>query len=142
MRIDRSDGDDGPAPAPDVSDVPVPRRPPDTVGALDAGVPSEDAPDASGQGGTRDRPETPEASTERQVRVDRVVEHRATVDAAYRAYAIDQAYEKISEIERGTVTPAMRRIEAEDPDRHLAGLENRLKGKDRLSEKVSADSTL
>jgi hypothetical protein len=30
----------------------------------------------------------------------------------------------------------MRRIEAEDPDRHLAALEHRLKGKDRLAEKV------
>jgi hypothetical protein len=59
------------------------------------------------------------------------------VDAAYRAYAIDQAYEKVREIERGTVTPAMKRIEAEDPERHLAGLENRLKGKDRLAEKVA-----
>jgi hypothetical protein len=55
------------------------------------------------------------------------IEYRATVDEAYRAHAIDLAYEKISEIERGTVTPAMRRIEAEDPDRYLAGLENRLK---------------
>ena len=31
----------------------------------------------------------------------------------------------------------MLRIEAEDPDRHLAGFENRLKGKDRLTEKVT-----
>jgi hypothetical protein len=31
----------------------------------------------------------------------------------------------------------MRRIEAEDPDRHLAGLEYRLKGEDRLKEKVA-----
>ena len=65
--------------------------------------------------------------------------HRATVDATYRAYAIDQAYEKFREIERGTVTPAMKRIETEDPDRHLAGLENSLKGKDRLAEKVTFD---
>ena len=61
------------------------------------------------------------------------------MDAAYRAYAIDQAYEKVRDIERGTVTPAMERIEAEDPERHLAGLENRLKGKDRLAEKVNFD---
>ena len=67
------------------------------------------------------------------------MDHRTTVDAAYRAYAIDQAYEKIREIERGTVTPAMKRIEAADPDRHLAGLENSLKGKDRLAEKVIFD---
>ena len=33
----------------------------------------------------------------------------------------------------------MRRVEAEDPDRFLAGLENRLKGKDRLAEKVHVD---
>ena len=65
------------------------------------------------------------------------MEHRAVVEATYRAYAIDQAYEKVRDIERGTVTPAMKRIEAEDPDRHLAGLENSLKGKDRLTEKVN-----
>ena len=35
-----------------------------------------------------------------------------------------------------------RRIEAEDPDRHLVGLENRLKGKDRLSEKVTTTDRL
>ena len=59
------------------------------------------------------------------------------MDAAYRAYAIDQSYEKVREIERGTVTPAMKRIEAEDPERHLAGLENSLKGRDRLTEKAA-----
>ncbi|HEY7276374.1 MAG TPA: hypothetical protein VH594_10445 [Trebonia sp.] len=35
------------------------------------------------------------------------MDNRASVGAAYRAYAIDQAYEKVREIERGTVTPAM-----------------------------------
>lgn len=80
-----------------------------------------------------------DAETERQARIARVMEHRATVDATYRAYAIDQAYEKICDIERGTVTPAMKRIEAEDPDRHLAGLGNSLKGRDRLTEKVIFD---
>ncbi|MGH3282881.1 MAG: hypothetical protein ACRDNW_27650, partial [Trebonia sp.] len=43
------------------------------------------------------------------------------------------------EVERNTVTPAMKRIEVEDPDRRLAGLEHRLKGKDRLAEKVTFD---
>ena len=66
----------------------------------------------------------------------RVVDHRAIVDTRYRAYAIDEAYEKVRDIERGTVTPAMKRIEAEDPERHLAGLEFRLKGRDRLAEKI------
>jgi len=59
------------------------------------------------------------------------------VEAANRQYAIDQGYERIREIEEKTLTPAMRRIEAEDPERHLAGLKNRLKGKDRLTEKVN-----
>lgn len=43
---------------------------------------------------------------------------------------------RIREVGETVITPAMRRIEAEDPDRTLVGLENRLKGKDRLSEKV------
>jgi hypothetical protein len=70
-------------------------------------------------------------------RVTRNLEYRETVDAVFRADAIDRGYARVKEIEEQTVTPAMRRIEAEDPGRHLAGLENRLKGKDRLTEKVT-----
>jgi len=62
--------------------------------------------------------------------------YRARVDAVLRARAIDQAYDRVREIERNTVTPAMQRIEAEDPQRRLAGIEHSLKGKDRLAEKV------
>ncbi len=65
--------------------------------------------------------------------------YRATVEAVYRAHAIDQGYERVREIEEKTITPAMLRIEAEDPGRRLAGLEHRLKGKDRLTEKVTFD---
>ena len=72
-------------------------------------------------------------------RVARNLDYRATVEAANRAYAIDQGCARMQEIEEKTVTPAMRRIEAEDPERHLAGLEHRLKDKDRLTEKVSLD---
>lgn len=67
------------------------------------------------------------------------MESRGTADAAYRTHAIRQAYEKISGIEHGTVTPVMKRIEADDPDRHLAGLQNSLKGMDRITEKVTLD---
>jgi hypothetical protein len=112
VRIDQPDGDDGHA---------------------DAG----DAPNPVNAAGDRDRSAAPDAGTE--PRIARVMDHRANVDAVYRAYAIDQAYERVREIERGAVTPAMKRIEAEDPDRHLAGLENSLKGKDRLAEKVTFD---
>lgn len=117
MRIDQPDGDDAPVHAPDLPDATA----------------------TAGADGTRDRPESQDADAQREARIARALDHRATVDATYRAYTIDQAYEKISEIERGTVTPAMKRIEAADPDRHLAGLENRLKGKDRLTEKVNLD---
>jgi hypothetical protein len=73
------------------------------------------------------------------IRVERVLEHRAAVDAAYRAHAIDQSCARVERIERETVTPAMRRIEAADPDRHLAGLEYRLKERYRIEEKVEFD---
>ncbi len=38
---------------------------------------------------------------------------------------------------REIVLPAMRRVEAADPQRHLAGLEHMLKGEDRLKEKIA-----
>jgi hypothetical protein len=44
---------------------------------------------------------------------------------------------RIREVGETVITPAMRRIEAEDPDRHLAGLEYRLKSETRLKEKVA-----
>jgi hypothetical protein len=100
---------------------------------------SPDTANAPGTSVSRDVPTPSAPDTERPVRIARVTEHRAIVDAVLRASAIDQAYEKVRDIERGTVTPAMKRIEAEDPERHLAGIENSLKGKDRLAEKVNFD---
>jgi hypothetical protein len=43
----------------------------------------------------------------------------------------------IREIAENVITPAMRALESEDPDRHLIGLEHRLKGMDRIKEKVA-----
>jgi hypothetical protein len=98
-------------------------------------VPTTDMPDA------RQAAARPEARGARDVglSIERALEHRATVDAAYRAYAIEQGCARVEKIERETVTPAMRRIEAEDPDRHLAGLEHRLKERYRIEEKVTHD---
>lgn len=45
--------------------------------------------------------------------------------------------QRIREVGETVITPAMRRIEAEDSNRRLAGLEYRLKGEDRLKEKVA-----
>jgi hypothetical protein len=69
----------------------------------------------------------------------RALGYRATVEGVDRVYAIDQGCARVQEIEEKTVTPAMRRIEAEDPDRALVGLENRLKVRERLSEKIESD---
>lgn len=43
----------------------------------------------------------------------------------------------IREEGKEVILPAMKRIEAADPERHLAGLENMLKGEDRLKEKIA-----
>jgi hypothetical protein len=126
VRIDESDGDDRCGAAPYAPTAP------DTHG-------SPDTPAGSERTGVQDAPTVSDAATEHRARIARGVERRASVDAMYRAYAIDQAYEKVHDIEGGTVTPAMKRIEAEDQDRHLAGLGNSLKGRDRLTEKVILD---
>ena len=125
MRIDRSDDGDGDK-RPDVAVAPE-------VSGTDDGRDTGQSRDLAGKDAGHG-PET--AST---VRVERALEHRANVDAVNRAYAIDQGYARVQEIEEKTVTPAMRRIEAEDPDRHLVGLENRLKGRQRVEEKVMHD---
>jgi len=93
--------------------------------------------DAAGEwdGASQGRPSQGDDAS--AARAARSLEYRADVEAHDRAYAIDQGYARVREIEEKTLTPAMRRIEAEDPDRSLAGLENRLKGKDRLTEKVT-----
>jgi hypothetical protein len=70
------------------------------------------------------------------VHAERSAAYRAEIRAVYRAYAIDQGCAEVEKIETDTVTPAMLRIEAEDPTRRLTGFDNRLKGKDRLAEKV------
>jgi hypothetical protein len=52
---------------------------------------------------------------------------------------VDSRYERICEIGKEVILPALRHLEAEDPERHLTGLENFLKKPDRLKEKVAGD---
>ena len=59
-----------------------------------------------------------------------------TLDARVNA-EIDQGCERIRKSECTVITPAMREIEAADPDRELVGLNHRLKSEDRLKEKVA-----
>jgi hypothetical protein len=51
---------------------------------------------------------------------------------------VERCCGQIREIAENVITPAMRALESEDPDRHLIGLEHRLKGTERLKEKVAA----
>jgi len=51
---------------------------------------------------------------------------------------VEKRCEWIAEAERTVVSPAMREIEACDPDRRLVGFEHRLKGLDRIKDKVAA----
>jgi hypothetical protein len=51
---------------------------------------------------------------------------------------VERSCGRIREIAENIITPAMRALESEDPDRHLIGLEHRLKGTERLKEKVAA----
>ena len=120
MRIDRANLADAPG------DAHMSRRTrsapddPDTAGK-DQGnaVRSDGLPDSS------------PASVNSALRIERAAAYRAAVEAAYRQHAIDHGYARAQEPGRETVTPAMPRTQAEDPDRHLAGLENCLKGRDQ-----------
>lgn len=99
----------------------------DSAGAHEA---PEDAAD-------RAQPEAAEEATERAERLQTHAELRVNAAGAYRAYTIDEGCDRVREIEETVTTPAMHRIEAEDPGRTLVGLEFRLKGRERLSEKVA-----
>jgi hypothetical protein len=55
---------------------------------------------------------------------------------------VEKRCEGIAEAERDVVSPAMREVEACDPERRLVGFDNRLKGLDRIKDKVAADVLL
>jgi hypothetical protein len=50
---------------------------------------------------------------------------------------VEAACDRIADLERDKITPAMRTVESQDPARHLIGLDDRLKSHDRIKEKVS-----
>jgi hypothetical protein len=49
---------------------------------------------------------------------------------------VEAACDQIAKREKEKITPAMREIESQDPDRHLVGLEHCRKGRDRIKEKI------
>jgi hypothetical protein len=49
---------------------------------------------------------------------------------------VEAECDRIADREKDRITPALRAIESQDPDRHLIGFDQRLKGRDRIKEKV------
>jgi hypothetical protein len=49
---------------------------------------------------------------------------------------VEAACDRIADLERDKISPAMRAVESQDPDRRLIGFEHRLKSLDRIKEKV------
>ena len=49
---------------------------------------------------------------------------------------VEAECDRIARREEERISPAMRSVESQDPDRHLIGFEHRLKGHDRIKEKV------
>jgi hypothetical protein len=49
---------------------------------------------------------------------------------------VEAACDRVTEREQEKISPALRAIESQDPDRHLIGFERCLKGRDRIKEKV------
>ena len=49
---------------------------------------------------------------------------------------VEAECDRIARREEDRISPAMRSVESQDPDRHLIGFEHRLKGRDRIKEKV------
>ena len=49
---------------------------------------------------------------------------------------VDTECDRIAKREEEKISPALRAIESQDPDRRLVGFEHRLKGRDRIKEKV------
>jgi hypothetical protein len=49
---------------------------------------------------------------------------------------VEAACDRVTELERDKISPALRAVEGQDPNRHLMGFEHRLKGHDRIKEKI------
>ena len=49
---------------------------------------------------------------------------------------VEAACDQIAKREKEEISPALRATESQDPDRHLVGFDDRLKGRDRIKEKI------
>jgi hypothetical protein len=129
VRIDRSDLAD------ELDDTHMARR-----ARLAADDPGAAGTDRGKAVGGDDPPNSSPAPLDSSLCTERAAAYRAAVDAAYRQYTVDHGHARAEEPERETVVPAMRRIEAEYPERYLVALENRLKGRDRPAEAAELEN--
>ena len=51
---------------------------------------------------------------------------------------VEAACDRIAKLEEEKISPALRATESQDPDRQLIGFDDRLKGRDRIKEKITA----
>ena len=63
-------------------------------------------------------------------------DRRQSLDNANANARVESECDRIAERERDKISPALRATESQDPDRDLVGFEHRLKGRDRIKEKV------
>lgn len=63
------------------------------------------------------------------------VDSTRLLDAAENS-RVDAVCDRIAKREEEKISPALRAIESQDPDRHLVGFEHRLKSRDRIKEKI------
>jgi hypothetical protein len=110
MRIERLDGDDS--------------------SQVDCGTTTEPIA-AERRHETRDR-----ATYYEELRTAVAADRRESMDTAVDS-EVREGCERIREAEHTVITPAMREVEAADAGRELVGLDHRLKGEDRLKEKVT-----
>jgi hypothetical protein len=55
---------------------------------------------------------------------------------------IEVQCDRLADLEREKITPALRAVESQDPNRYLVGLKDCIKGRDRIKEKVYDDMDL
>ena len=107
--------------------------------------PTPDDPDAVGRdqgnaGGSDSPPGSSPARPDSALNIERAEAYRAAVGAAYRQDAIDHGCARTEKPECETITPAMRRIEAEVLERHVVGLKNHSNERDRPTEAAELES--
>lgn len=62
-------------------------------------------------------PDSSPARPDAALLTEQTVAYRAKIDAAYRQYAIDHSGAQVETLERETATPAVGRIDVQDPER-------------------------